>query len=89
MKMLFLFSVTISFSLLFLFAQMSAAGKPIPVYGKGENVRDWLFVEDHASALECVATTGRVGESYNIGCRVETTGGRTYDETIVLPVRSR
>ena len=45
--------------------------KPLPIYGKGENVRDWLFVEDHASALECVATTGRVGESYNIGGRAE------------------
>jgi dTDP-glucose 4,6-dehydratase len=42
-------------------------GKQIPVYGKGENVRDWLFVDDHAHALECVLTRGRVGESYNIG----------------------
>lgn len=42
-------------------------GKPLPVYGKGENVRDWLFVEDHARALELVLTQGRVGESYNIG----------------------
>lgn len=45
--------------------------KPLPIYGKGENVRDWLYVEDHAAALECVATTGRVGESYNIGGRAE------------------
>lgn len=42
-------------------------GKPIPVYGKGENVRDWLFVEDHAEALLTVALRGRVGETYNIG----------------------
>jgi dTDP-glucose 4,6-dehydratase len=42
-------------------------GKPLPVYGKGENVRDWLFVEDHADALILVAEKGRVGESYNIG----------------------
>jgi dTDP-glucose 4,6-dehydratase len=42
-------------------------GKPIPVYGSGANVRDWLFVEDHARALELVATKGVVGESYNVG----------------------
>ena len=42
-------------------------GKPIPVYGKGENVRDWLYVEDHARALVTVAITGIVGESYNVG----------------------
>ena len=43
------------------------AGKPIPVYGAGENVRDWLFVEDHADALLTVVTKGQVGRSYNIG----------------------
>lgn len=48
-------------------------GKPLPVYGKGENVRDWLFVDDHARALELVMTRGRVGESYNIGGRAERT----------------
>lgn len=42
-------------------------GKPLPVYGKGENVRDWLYVDDHADALVQVATRGRNGESYNIG----------------------
>ncbi|RST32185.1 dTDP-glucose 4,6-dehydratase [Sphingomonas ginkgonis] len=42
-------------------------GKELPVYGAGENVRDWLFVEDHALALEAVLTRGQVGESYNIG----------------------
>lgn len=47
---------------------MSAlAGKPIPVYGKGENVRDWLYVDDHARALLTVLLTGRSGETYNIG----------------------
>ena len=45
--------------------------KPLPVYGKGENVRDWLYVDDHAAALEAVATRGRPGESYNIGGRAE------------------
>ncbi|MGB0853825.1 MAG: dTDP-glucose 4,6-dehydratase [Pikeienuella sp.] len=43
------------------------AGKPLPVYGKGENIRDWLYVEDHAEALILVATKGRLGETYNIG----------------------
>ena len=43
------------------------AGKPIPVYGAGENVRDWLYVEDHADALLTVVTQGQVGRSYNIG----------------------
>ena len=42
-------------------------GKPIPVYGKGENVRDWLYVEDHAVALLLVLEKGEVGRSYNIG----------------------
>src|ERR1017187_7730797 len=41
--------------------------KPIPVYGKGENVRDWLFVEDHARAIDVIFHKGRVGETYNIG----------------------
>lgn len=43
------------------------AGKPLPVYGNGQQIRDWLYVEDHARALYCVATTGAVGETYNIG----------------------
>ena len=42
-------------------------GRPIPVYGAGENVRDWLFVEDHADALLAVLRRGRVGRSYNVG----------------------
>ena len=42
-------------------------GKPLPVYGKGDQIRDWLFVEDHARALVLVATQGKVGETYNIG----------------------
>ncbi|PCF93459.1 dTDP-glucose 4,6-dehydratase [Vreelandella nigrificans] len=43
------------------------AGKPLPVYGDGQQVRDWLYVEDHARALIKVATEGQVGETYNIG----------------------
>jgi dTDP-glucose 4,6-dehydratase len=46
-------------------------GKPLPVYGRGENVRDWLHVDDHAEALELVLTRGKVGESYNVGGRAE------------------
>lgn len=41
--------------------------KPIPVYGKGENVRDWLYVEDHASAIDLIFHKGKVGDTYNIG----------------------
>lgn len=41
--------------------------KPVPVYGKGENVRDWLFVEDHARAIDTIFHKGRLGETYNIG----------------------
>jgi len=42
-------------------------GKPLPVYGDGSQIRDWLYVEDHAEALVLVATQGKVGETYNIG----------------------
>jgi dTDP-glucose 4,6-dehydratase len=41
--------------------------KPIPVYGKGENIRDWLYVEDHAAAIDLIFHEGRQGETYNIG----------------------
>ncbi|MEI6875249.1 MAG: dTDP-glucose 4,6-dehydratase, partial [Spirochaetota bacterium] len=42
-------------------------GKPLPVYGDGRNIRDWLYVEDHNSAVWAIMTKGRVGETYNIG----------------------
>lgn len=45
--------------------------KPLPVYGNGANVRDWLFVEDHARALDTIVDRGRVGETYNVGGRNE------------------
>ncbi|MCA1741971.1 MAG: GDP-mannose 4,6-dehydratase, partial [Bacteroidales bacterium] len=41
--------------------------KPIPVYGKGENIRDWLYVEDHASAIDLIFHEGKQGETYNVG----------------------
>ena len=43
------------------------AGKPLPVYGDGQQIRDWLYVGDHASALRTVLATGKVGETYNVG----------------------
>ncbi|MDK4530526.1 dTDP-glucose 4,6-dehydratase [Kingella kingae] len=49
------------------------SGKPIPIYGNGLQVRDWLFVDDHARALHQVITQGKVGESYNIGGNSEQT----------------
>ncbi|WP_249688721.1 dTDP-glucose 4,6-dehydratase [Microvirga sp. 3-52] len=48
-------------------------GKPLPVYGDGSNVRDWLYVEDHARALALIALNGQVGESYNVGGHNEKT----------------
>ncbi|GAA6150499.1 dTDP-glucose 4,6-dehydratase [Pseudooceanicola nitratireducens] len=49
------------------------AGKPLPIYGRGENIRDWLYVEDHADALLLVLEKGAVGRSYNIGGENERT----------------
>lgn len=46
-------------------------GEPIPIYGRGENVRDWLYVEDHAAALYLILTRGRLGEKYNVGGAAE------------------
>lgn len=48
-------------------------GKPLPVYGDGENIRDWLFVEDHCRAIDLVLTQGEMGETYNIGGNAEKT----------------
>lgn len=46
-------------------------GQPLPVYGNGANIRDWLYVEDHARALDIIAERGRIGETYNVGGRNE------------------
>lgn len=50
-----------------LFINNIRLGKPLPVYGKGENVRDWLYVEDHARAIDLIFHRGKPGETYNIG----------------------
>ena len=50
-----------------LFINNICTGKPLPVYGKGENVRDWLYVEDHARAIDLIFHKGQIGETYNIG----------------------
>ena len=71
-------------------------GKNLPVYGTGENVRDWLHVEDHARALALVITKGRLGQSYNIGGRNERSNLKvvetiadTLDELVPLNTGSR
>lgn len=50
-----------------LFINNIRQGKPLPVYGRGENVRDWLYVEDHARAIDLIYHEGRLGDTYNIG----------------------
>ncbi len=56
------------------------AGEPIPLYGDGSAVRDWLFVEDHAEALLCIAQHGRLGQRYNVGAQCE----RSNRDTVTL-----
>lgn len=50
-----------------LFINNIKQGKPLPVYGKGENVRDWLYVEDHANAIDTIFHKGKIGDTYNVG----------------------
>ncbi|NSW86485.1 MAG: dTDP-glucose 4,6-dehydratase [Syntrophobacteraceae bacterium] len=59
-------------------------GKPLPVYGDGGNVRDWLYVEDHCEALDVVLEKGRPGEAYNIGGRSERTNLETVHTLCAL-----
>jgi dTDP-glucose 4,6-dehydratase len=54
-----------------LIIQKALAGEPLPVYGDGRNIRDWLFVGDHCSAIRRVLEAGRVGETYNVGGNAE------------------
>lgn len=60
------------------------AGKPLPVYGNGLQVRDWLFVEDHARALYTVITQGKAGETYNIGGHNEQTNLKVVETICAL-----
>jgi dTDP-glucose 4,6-dehydratase len=64
-------------------------GKPLPIYGKGDNVRDWLYVEDHARALKRVFEGGRVGETYCIGGNAERTNMQVVDTLCELLDRFR
>ena len=50
-----------------LFINNIVHNKPLPVYGKGENIRDWLFVNDHAKAIDVIFHKGKLGDTYNIG----------------------
>lgn len=59
-------------------------GKELPIYGTGENVRDWLYVEDHVRALECVLRRGKVGETYNIGGNSERTNLQVVESIISI-----
>jgi len=65
------------------------AGKPLPIYGTGENIRDWLYVEDHADALLTVLTQGKSGRSYNIGGENEATNIQIVREICVILDRLR
>lgn len=76
----------------------AVAGKSLPIYGDGLYTRDWIHVEDHCRALECVLQRGRPGEVYNIGARQEKTnldivrlvlGGVGKDETLITHVADR
>ncbi|TRZ75114.1 MAG: dTDP-glucose 4,6-dehydratase [Bacteroidetes bacterium] len=58
--------------------------KPIPIYGKGENIRDWLFVEDHAGAIDLIFHEGRSGETYNIGGNNEWTNISLIRELCII-----
>ena len=63
--------------------------KPLPVYGKGENVRDWLYVEDHCRAIDMIIHNGRVGEVYNIGGHNERTNLQVVETIINALGKSR
>ena len=56
-----------------LIVQKALAGEPLPIYGKGDNIRDWLYVDDHVKALWKIVTEGKIGESYNVGGHNEKT----------------
>ena len=65
------------------------AGKPLPVYGDGRNVRDWLYVSDHCDALRLVLAKGRPGETYNIGGESERANNEVVRTLCALLDRAR
>jgi dTDP-glucose 4,6-dehydratase len=65
------------------------AGKPLPIYGDGQNIRDWLYVGDHCAAIRRVLEAGRVGETYNIGGRQEKTNIEIVETLCALLDRLR
>ena len=68
-----------------LFITHALYGKPLPIYGDGQNVRDWLFVEDHCRAIDLILTGGKAGEVYNVGGGYETSN-LTVVETLCAAI---
>ena len=67
-----------------LILQNALAGRPLPIYGDGQNIRDWLFVRDHTTAIRLVLDRGRVGETYNVGGLNERTNLHVVDTLCAL-----
>lgn len=67
-----------------LFVTNALEGKALPLYGKGTNVRDWLYVEDHCQALDLVMRKGRIGEAYNIGANNEVPNIKVAERIVEL-----
>ncbi len=67
-----------------LILQNALAGRPLPIYGDGQNIRDWLFVRDHCTAIRLVLDRGRVGETYNVGGLNERTNLHVVDTLCAL-----
>jgi len=64
-------------------------GKPLPVYGDGRNIRDWLYVEDHCEAIATVLHCGRVGQTYNIGAGTRSATSTSWRQSATLWMRWR
>ncbi len=60
----------------------AAQGKPLPLYGKGQNIRDWLYVEDHCHAIWTVIEKGKPGETYNVGGNAERTNLQVVEQIL-------
>jgi len=72
-----------------LFVTNALEGKPLPLYGKGENVRDWLYVEDHCRAIDLVIQKGKLGEVYNVGANSEVENITIAEKIVYLLGKSR